>query len=72
MRRLPGGFVALHAQQPEKDLLDEIGDIGANTHTGGEKTAQPATVGLLQVGEESAPGVAAQGPQIPKTFIPRH
>jgi hypothetical protein len=29
-------------------------------------------VGLLQVGEESAPGVAAQGPQIPKGFIPRY
>jgi len=65
------GFVMLHAQQPEKDLLDEIGNVRANTHTRGEKTAQTATVGLLQVDEESAPGIAAQSLQIPKRFIQR-
>jgi len=65
------GFVMLHAQQPEKDLLDEIGNVRANTHTRGEKTAQTPTVGLLQVDEESAPGIAAQSLQIPKRFIQR-
>jgi hypothetical protein len=69
--RISDGFVVLHAQQPEKDLLYKIGDVRANTHTGGEKTAQPATVGLLQVDEESAPGIAAQSLQIPKRFIPQ-
>jgi hypothetical protein len=47
------GLVAIDAQQPQENLLDQVLDVGAMTaQTGGKEPAQPLPMLPLQVRHE--------------------
>jgi hypothetical protein len=47
--RHPDRFMVRDAQEPQKDLLDDVGDIGGVTHPASQEAAQPLPVPARQL-----------------------